>query len=185
MGIFDNAEELERKEKLRKLEDKRLAFAQELEKQGFAPEKMLFAQSDKGGFVAFSRDKGQYALVTAPGPNYVDEEDFRLIRMDALNVRRDEIHVASEGMGGIFGFGKKAQIGVEYVFNLPDGGEVRMPFVGGRNGWMERERKKNPLLSTKRRKRNDNLSWEMSPLDSSNMKRVLDVVETYFIPNSI
>ena len=57
MGIFDNAEELARKEKLRKLEDKRLAFSQELEKQGFAPEKMLFAQSDKGGFVAFCRDR--------------------------------------------------------------------------------------------------------------------------------
>ena len=180
MGIFDNAEELERKEKLRKLEDKRLAFAQELEKQGFAPEKMLFAQSDTGGFVAFCRDKGQYALVTAPGPNYVDAEDFRLVRMEALNVRSEDVHVKSEGMGGIFGFGKKAQIGVEYVITLPDGEEVRMPFVGGRNGWMERIAKKNPLLSTKRRRHNDNLSWEMAPLDSSNMTRVLEVVKQYF-----
>ena len=34
MGLFDNAAEQERKANLKKLEDKRLAFAQELEDEG-------------------------------------------------------------------------------------------------------------------------------------------------------
>ena len=178
MGLFDNAAEQERKANLKKLEDKRLAFAQELEKQGFAPERMLFAQSANGSFVSVCRDKGQYVVIVGPG--FGTDEEYRMERMDALVARREDVHVKSEGMGGIFGFGKKAEIGVEYFIRLSDGSEVSMPFVGGRSGWMEKERKKNPLLSTKRRKGDANLSWDMTPLDSANMSRVLEVTKGYF-----
>ena len=50
MGLFDSAEEQARKAKLKQLEDKRVAFARALSAQGFAPERMLFAQTDNGAF---------------------------------------------------------------------------------------------------------------------------------------
>ncbi len=178
MGIFDNAAELERKANLKKLEDKRLAFAERLAKENFAPERMLFAQRDNGGFVAICRDNGQYVVIVGPG--FATDEEYRMERMQALDARVQEVHVKSEGMGGIFGFGKKAEIGVEYVITLPGGDEVTMPFVGGRNGWMERELRKNPLLSTKRRKGDANLCWDMTPLDSAGAYKVREVTKKYF-----
>ena len=83
-------------------------------------------------------------LIVSPG--FGTDEEYIFEDYETLNWRTQDVLVKSEGMGGIFGFGKKAQIGVEYVLTLPDGEEVRMPFVGGRNGWMERIAKKNPLL---------------------------------------
>ena len=178
MGLFDNAAELARKESLKKLEDKRLSFAQDLERQGFSPEKMIFAMTENGGFVSLSRDKGQYVLII--GPAFGSDEDFRLFRLDALEARKQDVHVASEGMGGIFGFGKKAQVGVEYVITLPGGEEVKMPFVGGRSSWMERDRRRNPLLSTKRRRGDANLCWDMMPLDRTGVDRALAAAAHYF-----
>jgi hypothetical protein len=67
MGLFDSAEEQARKANLKKLEDRRVAFAQRLARQGFAPEKMLFAQNDNGGFTALCRTGGKYWLVISPG----------------------------------------------------------------------------------------------------------------------
>lgn len=178
MALFDSAAEQERRENLRKLEDKRLAFARTLEQQSFAPERMLFAQTENGSFVSLSRDGGGYAVVV--GPAFGSDEDFRLVRMDALEVRRQDVNVASEGMGGIFGFGKKAQVGVEFVITLPGGEEVKMPFVGGRSSWMERERRKNPLLSTKRRRGDANLCWDMMPLDKAGVSKALVAAARYF-----
>lgn len=178
MGLFDSAEEQKRKANLKKLEDKRVAFARELAKQGFAPDAMLFAQTNNGGFTALCRFQGQYWLIVSPG--FGTDEEFVLERHDRLNWRVEEVKVASEGMGGIFGFGKKAEIGVEYVITLPGGDEVTMPFVGGRNGWMERELRKNPLLSTKRRKGDANLCWDMTPLDSAGAYKVREVTKKYF-----
>lgn len=178
MGFFDNPDEQERKAKLRALEDKRLAFAQELARQGFAPERMLFAQTENGSFVSLCRDGSGWAVII--GPALGTDEDFRIVRMDALTARREEVRIASEGMGGIFGMGKKAQIGTEYVITLPGGEEVKMPFVGGRSAWMEREFKKNPLLGTKRRRGDANICWDMAPLDRTAVDRVVAVAEGYF-----
>ena len=50
MGIFNSAEDIERKANLKKLEDKRVALAQRLAREGFAPERMIFAQLENGGF---------------------------------------------------------------------------------------------------------------------------------------
>lgn len=178
MGLFDNAAELERKENLKKLEDKRLAFAQSMANQGFAPERMLFAQTERGGFMAVCRDRGQFAVII--GPAFGSDEDYRMVRMDALNFRRQDVHVPSEGMGGIFGMGKKAETGVEFIISLPDGEEVKMPFVGGRSSWMERELKKNPLLSTKRRRGDANLCWDMMPLDRTSVSKAMEAADRYF-----
>ncbi len=178
MGLFDNAAELERKANLKKLEDKRLVFAQSMAGQGFAPERMLFAQTDNGGFVSVCRDKGQYVVII--GPAFASDEEYRMYRMDALDARRQDVHVPSEGMGGIFGMGKKAQTGMEYIISLPDGTSVTMPFVGGRSCWMERELNKNPLLSTKRRRGDANLCWDMMPLDRTNVSRATAAAARYF-----
>ena len=96
MGLFDNAEELARKAGLKKLEDKRVAFAQQLDQQGFAPERMLFAQNENGGFTALSRFGGKYWLIISPG--FGTDDDFITstrafrdqLRADGVSVTYDE-----------------------------------------------------------------------------------------------
>ena len=144
----------------------------------FAPARMLFAQTDKGGFTALCQYAGKYWLVI--GPDFGTGDDFVLESYDALNYRVEEVHIKSEGMGGIFGFGKKAEIGREYIITRHDGSEARMPFVCGRNGWMECALNKNPLLKTQRRRGDPNLVWDLRPLDRSSVDKALEVVETYF-----
>ncbi|MBQ8109517.1 MAG: hypothetical protein IJ124_05075 [Clostridia bacterium] len=178
MGIFNGPEEQERKAKLKKLEDKRVAFALKLAAEGFAPERMLFAQTENGGFVSLSRFGGQHCLIISPG--FGTDEDFILERYDALSWRMEEVHIKSEGMGGIFGFGKKAEIGVEYIITREDGSEVKMPFIGGRNGWLECKLSKNPLLRTQRRRGDANVVWDMIPLDSAGISGALKKAAEYF-----
>ena len=178
MGLFDSAEDQVRKANLKKLEDKRVAFAQRLAREGFAPEKMLFAQNDNGGFTALCRFKGRYWLIVSPG--FGTDDDFALESYDALNWRVEDVHIKSEGMGGIFGFGKKAEIGKEYVVTRHDGSEARLPFVCGRGNWLEVGLAKNPLLKTQRRRGDANVVWDMKPLDRTVVDRALEVVERYF-----
>ena len=178
MGLFDSEEELVRKGNLKKLEDKRVAFAQELARQGFAPETMLFAQNDNGGFTGLCQFKGKHWLVISPG--FGTDEDFILESYDALDWRVEDIHIKSEGMGGLFGFGKKAQIGKEYVITRHDGSEARMPFVCGRGNWLEATLAKNPLLKTQRRRGDANVVWDMRPLDRTLMDRAMASVIRYF-----
>ncbi|MBR6890825.1 MAG: hypothetical protein IKN05_07515, partial [Clostridia bacterium] len=135
MALFDSAEDHVRKTNLKKLEDKRVAFAQKLESQGFAPEDMLFSQNENGGFTAVCRHNGRNWLIIGPG--FGTDEDFNLVDAGALEYRVQEVFNKAEGMGGIFGFGKKAEIGSEYFIRRHDGSEARMPFVCGRGNWAE------------------------------------------------
>ena len=178
MGLFDSAEEQARKANLKKLEDKRVAFAQAMARQGFAPEEMLFAQNENGGFTALSQYKGKYWLIVSPG--FGGDEDFVLESYDTLTWRSEEVFVKSEGMGGIFGFGKKAEMGLEYIITRHDGSEAHMPFVSGRSNWLEAPLAKNPLLKTQRRRGDPNVVWEMRPLDRTQVERALELVATYF-----
>ena len=178
MGLFDSAEEQQRKANLKTLEDKRMAFAQKLVAQGFAPEKMLLSQNENGGFTALSRFNGQYWVIVSPG--FGTDEDYILEKMDALDWRCNDIYVKPEGMGGIFGFGKKGELGREYVIALPGGGEAKMIFVSGRNSWSEVTLQKNPLLKTQRRRSNANVVWDFVPLDHSSIEKVLKIAEEYF-----
>ena len=70
-------------------------------------------------------------------------------------------------MGGMLGFGKKGERGVDYVVTLPDGGEAHLPFVFGRSCWAEYALKKNPLLGLKRRRGNANVVWDLKPVDNT------------------
>lgn len=178
MGLFDSAEELARKANLKKLEDRRVAFAQKLAQQGFAPEKMLFAQNDNGGFTALCRTGGKYWLIISPG--FGSDDDFVLESYDALDWRVEEVLVKSEGMGGIFGFGKKGEMGSEFFIRRHDGSEARMPFVSGRGNWMEATLSKNPLVKTQRRRGDANLVWDMKPLDRTQVERVVEIAKQYF-----
>ena len=178
MGLFNDAAEMERKQKLKELEDKRVAFSAELVRQGFAPEKMFFAQTAFGGFIALAKDKGQHCVVI--GPDFGSDGDFVLERYDVMNVRKEEVLVASEGMAGIFGFGKKGEIGAEYIITRHDGSEVSIPVVGGRNSWMEcTSAKKNPLLNPKRRRGDANIVWDFRPVEKRHLKTIFALVDEY------
>ena len=153
-------------------------LAQALERQGFKPERMLFAQAANGGFVAIARHGGKQWLVVSPGLG--TEDDFIVEQAERLDVRKEKVRVQSEGMGGILGFGKKGENGAEYVVTLSDGREVRLPIVFGRNSWAEFELRKNPLLSTKRRRKDANIVWELKPVDNTELDNVLALADAYF-----
>lgn len=178
MAFFDTPDELERKAALKRLEDKRLALANKLNAEGFAPEKMLFTQNEDGGFTALCRFNGKYWLIISPG--FGTDDEFIVESYDRLIWRTQEVHVKSEGMGGIFGFGKKAELGRQYIITRHDGSEAVLSFVSGRNCWMEATLAKNPLLKAKRRRGDANLVWDMTPLDRTALDRVLKAAEPYF-----
>ena len=178
MGLFSDPSDIERKQKLKALEDKREAFAKSLSERSFRPERMLFAQLQNGGFVAFCNFEGRQWLIVAPA--FGSDEEFIIESSPRFPLRREEVRVQSEGMGGIFGLGKKGERGTEYVFTLADGSEVRMPFVFGRNGWGEFPLKKNPLLDTRRRRGDANIVWELRPIDNNALVNVLETADRYF-----
>ncbi|MBR1558932.1 MAG: hypothetical protein IJ646_01690 [Clostridia bacterium] len=178
MGLFSDPNERERKENLRKLEDKRLALAQELDKKGFKPEKMLFASTENGGFVATCRHNGRQWVIASPG--FGTEEPFIVEDAERFPVRKQEVLVKSEGMGGILGFGKKGEHGVEYVITLSDGSEVKLPIVFGRSCWAEYPLRKNPLLDTRRRRKDGNIVWELRPVDNGVIDRIIENADQYF-----
>ena len=178
MGLFSDPNELERLEKLRKLEDKRLALAQALDRQGFRPESMLFASTDNGGFAAIGRHGGKLWLIASPGLG--TEDDFILTSAERFDVTKREVLVKSEGMGGIMGFGRKGEHGTEYVVTLEDGREVRLPFVFGRSSWAEFPLKKNPLLLTRRRRKDANVVWDLHPVDNAQLNKITELADKYF-----
>ena len=178
MGLFNGPEEMERKANLKKLEDKRLALAQQLARDGFAPERMLFAQAENGGFTAVCRFEGQFWVIVGPG--FGSDDAYIVEHFDAPDYTLQNIRVKPEGMGGIFGFGKKGEMGVEYVIRLRDGGEARLPLVAGRNGWLETNLAKNPLLKTQRRRGDANVVWDFKPLDFSSIEYAMKTAEGYF-----
>ena len=178
MALFDSHAERQRKANLNKLEDKRVAFAQRLAREGFAPERMLFAQAENGGFTAVCRFEGQFWVIVGPG--FGSDDAYIVEHFDAPDYTLQNIRVKPEGMGGIFGFGKKGEMGVEYVIRLRDGGEARLPLEAGRNGWLETNLAKNPLLKTQRRRGDANVVWDFKPLDFSSIEYAMKTAEGYF-----
>jgi len=179
MGLFSDPGDAERREKLKQLEDKRVEFAQALSNRGFKPERMLFAQTENGGFTAIARFAGKQWLVISPGLGA--DGAFRLEISDRFDVRREEVLVKSEGMGGMLGFGKKGERGVDYVVTLPDGGEAHLPFVFGRSCWAEFDLKRNPLLNLKRRRGNANVVWDLKPVDAVELEKIVALADGYIL----
>ena len=179
MGFFSDPGEAERREKLKVLEDKRLAFAQALANKGFKPEKMLFAQTENGGFTAVAKFGGKRWLVVSPGLG--TDEEFYLEIVERFAVRKNEVLVKSEGMGGMLGFGKKGERGTDYVIARADGEEAHLPFVFGRSCWGEFDLKKNPLLSVKRRRGNANVVWDLKPVDAPQLEKICALADSYLL----
>ena len=173
MALFDSAQEKERRRKLKEAEDKRVRFAEALEKQGFAPARMVMVSTEKGALIGMSREGGKLCLVL--GPEFGSEAEFVLERCDPFEYRIEEHYVPGEGMGGIFGFGKKAEGG--FVVHIVRGGEeIEIPFIVNRNSGTVCGRK-NPLLSTKRRRGDANIVWDIPPFDRASVLKVRAAVE--------
>ena len=169
MGLFNDENERVRKQKLKELEDKRLRFAESMQRGGFAPERMLLVSTERGGFVGFCRDgKGMCLIV---GPDFGSDDDFALERYDALVTRREDFFQPAEGLGGAFGFGRKGAVGFHLIVDR-GGVELAVPFIVNQNSAMICG-KRNPLLSVKRRRGDANLVWDMQPMD----KRLLEKAE--------
>lgn len=179
MPLFDRDAENLRKENLRKLEDRRLQFAQELEKRDFRPERMFFCSSEDGSFVALARHNGQRAVIV--GPAFGTDEDFVLDLQDALRYTREEIFEKGTGLNGAFGFGKKGAKGFCLRFILNDGREVPMNVVAGRTSWLETPYKKNPLIKTRRRRGDANVLWDLMPIDPGQLDKIEAMLNEYYL----
>ena len=179
MPLFDREAEALRKQNLKDLEDRRLLFAQELEKMNFKPERMFFAAGEDGRFVALARHREQYAVVTSP--RFGEPGDFAIDLMPELQYEREDIYEKGTGLNGAFGFGKKGARGFVLHIVLNDGSRADMSVVAGRTSWLEAPLKKNPLLNIKRRRGNANVVWEMMPIDPGQLEKIEVLLAEHYL----
>ena len=170
MPLFDMEAETQRKENLQILEDKRIAFAEKLEKDGITLDKMIACSNERGSFVAVAAAGKRFALITSP--IFGQEGDFTIELFDKLVYRTEDVFVKGTGLNGALGFGKKAASGTNYYFMQSNGEEVAFELVSGRNSFMECDARHNPLTKTKRRRGNANIVWDFAPLDRSSLEKV-------------
>lgn len=180
MALFNNAEEQERKEKLRYLEDRRQAFAERCEKEGFKPERMLFCSDESGRFAAMSRSGRQYTVIVSPA--FGDREgDFRMVTLDELHYEKEEIYIKGEGLNGMFGFGKKPARGFNLFVELPDE-TAKFEIVAGRTTFLlVNKYAQNPLLKTKRRRGDANVIWDFMPIDTPHVEKIEKELDEYYL----
>jgi len=180
MPLFDTNAEKERKQNLKEMEDKRLRFAEELERMGFDPERMLFCSCEAGNFVALSKWKGKYAVIVSPV--FGKEGDFSLELQDELRYEKEDVYQKGTGLNGAFGFGTKGAKGFNLHISLNDGGIATMEVVAGRTSFLEvKQKKKNPLLSTKRRRGNANIVWDLMPIEPGGLSKLTDLIENEYL----
>jgi len=179
MPLFDTEGEKLRKLNLKILEDKRVRFAEELDKKGFKPEKMLFCANETGSFVALARFDGMYAVVTSP--TFGQEGEFKLEMMKELKYRKEEVFQKGTGLNGMFGFGRKGAKGMNIIIEMPDGSEEVLCCVAGRTSYLETNLKKNPLLQTKRRRGDANIIWDFAPFEGGGVDKVLKALDNYYL----
>lgn len=171
-GIRGN---MERKEKLRALEDARLAFAEEMAQRGFEPDEMILVGTERGALVGLSRERSRLNLVI--GPEFVQPGPFRLESCPLDSVRREEVLIPSEGLGGLLGMGKKGAKG--FVLILDRGGvEISVPFITNRTSASCFSLRKNPLLKRKRRHGDANVLWDLNPLDDRQLHKIEKKLES-------
>lgn len=179
MPLFDTEGEKLRKLNLKKLEDKRVRFAEELEKKGFKPERMLFCSNEKGSFVALARHNGLYAVILSP--IFGQEGDFKLVLMEELHYRREDFFEKGTGLNGMLGLGKKSAKGINIILELPDGSEETLCVIAGRTSYLETNLKHNPLLKTKRRRGDANVIWDFVPFEMPGVNKVAKALEEYYL----
>ena len=179
MALFNSEAEKARKEKLKILEDRRIRFAEELERMGFRPERMLFCSREDGSFAALARHEGKFALIDAP--RFGEEGEFTIDIQDAPQYEREEIFEKGSGLNGAFGLGVKGCRGFNLLLQNSAGAQVKVPVVFGRTSWMEVPYKKNPLLKVKRRRGDANIVWDFIPVDNSHLKKIEQMLEEYYL----
>lgn len=179
MPLFDRDAENLRKQNLKNLEDRRVRFAEDLEKRGFRPERMFFCSSENGSFVALARHNDQYAVIV--GPVFGTDEDFILDLQDSLEYSREDIFEKGTGLNGAFGFGKKGAKGFRLLIRLSDGRQVPMDVVAGRTSWIEVPYKKNPLVKTRRRRGDANVLWDLMPIDPGHLDKIEAALMDYYL----
>lgn len=179
MSLFDSAEERLRKENLRLLEDKRLRFAQELDRAGFRPERMLFVSREDGSYVALARHEGRLALIVAP--RFGQEGEFTLDLLDEPRHEREDFFEPGTGMNGAFGFGTKGARGFKLYITDSDGAQVLVPVIAGRNSWLEVSYRRNPLLRLKRRRGDANVVWDLQPIESAQIGRIEALIDERYL----
>lgn len=168
MGFFSGPEEAARRRKLTDMENKRLAFAGEMARVGFAPERMLLLSTERGNLLGICRDGGALCLIV--GPELGSEDDFVLWRLERSRVRREEVIEPATGLGGALGFGTKGAFG--FVCTIcADEGEFALPVVAHRGGALVCG-KKNPLLSIKRRRGDANVVWDIPPIERRRLHEI-------------
>ena len=179
MPLFDNNAEKQRKENLKILEDRRVLFAERLEKMNFKPERMMFCSCDDGSFTALARHNGKYAVIV--GPAFGSDADFIIEIQDALQYEREEIFEKGTGLNGAFGFGTKGAKGFTLHITLSNGSIAKLPVVAGRTSWLECPLKKNPLIKTKRRRGDANIIWDFMPIEPGVLAKMESALESYYL----
>lgn len=179
MPLFDRDAENLRKQNLKNLEDRRVRFAEELEKKGFRPERMFFCSSENGSFVALARHNDQCAVIV--GPVFGTDEDFIFDLQESLEYSREDIFEKGTGLNGAFGFGKKGAKGFRLLIRLSDGRQVPMDVVAGRTSWIEVPYKKNPLIKTRRRRGDANVLWDLMPIDPGHLDKIEAALKNYYL----
>ncbi len=174
MGLFSNPAEDKRRQSLKDMEDARLRFAQDMQAKGFAPDGMLILSTDRGGYIALCRHEGKTCLIESP--DFGAPGEFILHTFDALPAVRQEHFLPAEGMGGAFGFGKKGEKGFILTVTLPER-QIILPFIANRASAMIGSAKL--LLSTKRRRGDANLAWDLSPIDSKLLEKLDQELKRY------
>lgn len=139
------------------LEQKRLAFAEEVQNLGLGQTLLV---EHEGGFVGVTIDgNGLMYVLKGPAPGSCDM--FLLSPLKNCRVRMETRLEEAEGAGGFMGMGKK-------------GGEVlRLIFFEGEHDWLALELMPDvtcylfspdcPLTSTNRRRNNANIVWDFRP----------------------
>ncbi|MGI6238313.1 MAG: hypothetical protein ACOYI5_01640 [Christensenellales bacterium] len=165
------AKEANRRERLRALEDKRLAFAQRMRAEGFDPELTLYIQRE-GGFHAIAQNGGEICILYGPGPN--EDADFTCERYEKGQLRAElrPAAQASTGMGGAFGIGAKGGVGFALTITRPDDTVLELTLLSDIGAYLEVERRKNALLSPRRTRGDANFVWNLTSGSPRAVRRI-------------
>ena len=179
MPLFNSDAERQRKENLKTLEDRRIRFAEQLDKQGFRPERMFFCSREDGSFAALARHEGRFALIDSP--KFGSDAEFWIDIQDSPKFEYEEVFIQGSGLNGAFGFGEKGAKGFNLTVVTGDGENVLVPVVSGRNSWLEAPYRKNPLLKTKRRRGDANVMWDFVPIEYGQIDKIKKILDEYYL----
>jgi len=174
MGIFAPSNDAERKDNLKILEDKRVAFAKEFNKTGYKPIYTLYVQYE-GGFRGISKLENGFLVLFGPGPG--SDEDFSFQFTPTLRAEFAEKVKRPEGMRGLLGYGKRGAYGYDMTLTLPDESTVVFDIMTGYTLYLKTGYAKDPLFKETRRRGNANIVWDFAPLDRKPLEKLRETLD--------